>query len=123
MTEEKPRECPEYSMEEWIGQDDPHEDSHEHCRPCRLPVTTNWYFNELKGQGREDLAASLEQVASKEDDPELPLTICREFDRIKGVVEGPLRERLRDFDCATQAFNPDDVAEDSTTETTASEIS
>ena len=42
----------------------------------------------------------------------MPLTLCKEFDRIKDAVEEPLRERLKDFDCATQSFNPDDVVED-----------
>jgi len=44
----------------------------------------------------------------------MPLTLCKQFDIIKDVVEEPLRERLKDFDCATQSFNPDDVVEDST---------
>jgi len=107
------RQCPEFAMEEWIRQDDPLKDDPEHCRPCLLPVTANWYFNELQDQGRKDLAENLEQIATNENDPEMPLTLCKEFDRIKDAVEEPLRERLRDFDCATQSFNPDDVAEDS----------
>lgn len=107
-SEEKRGSCPEFSMEDWIKQPDPRKDDLENCRKCRLPVTTNWYFTELKEKGLSDLAASLEKLASKEDDPELALTICREFDRIKGVVEEPLRERLKDFDCATQSFNPDE---------------
>ena len=109
--EEKPR-CPEFSMEEWIGQEDPYKDDPELCRPCRLGVIANWYFNELEDQGHKELAVSLEKIANKEDDPELPLTLCKEFDRIKDTVEEPLRERLKDFDCATQSFNPDDVVED-----------
>lgn len=107
-SQEETARCPEFSMEEWIGQDDPYKDDLEKCRPCRLGVTANWYFNELQEQGQKELAASLEKIATKEDDPELPLTICKEFDRIKGVVGEPLRERLEDFDCATQSFNPDE---------------
>ena len=103
--------CPETSMEEWIRGDDPRKDDPEHCRPCRLGVTANWYFNELQEQGHEDLAKTLEKISSKED-PEMPLTLCKIFDIIKDVVEEPLRERLKDFDCATQSFNPDDVVED-----------
>lgn len=109
---EDKRQCPEFTMEEWIRQDDPLKDDPEHCRPCRLGVPANWYYNELQDQGRKDLAENLEKIAGKEDDPELPLTLCKEFDRIKAVVEEPLRERLKDFDCATQSFNPDEVVED-----------
>jgi len=110
MTEEK-RQCPASTMEEWIRQEDPLKDDPKHCRPCRLGVTANWYSNELKEQGHEDLAAVIEQVVERPD-PDMPLTLCREFDIIKAVVEEPLRERLKDFDCATQSFNPDDVVED-----------
>ena len=113
MTEER-RQCPEFTMEEWIGQEDPHKDDPEHCRPCRLGVTANWYFNELQEKGHKDLAAIIEQVGTNENDPDMPLTLCKQFDIIKAVVEEPLRERLKDFDCATQSFNPDDVAEEST---------
>ncbi|MBA7614695.1 hypothetical protein ES703_21964 [subsurface metagenome] len=114
MTEER-RQCPAFTMEEWIQQEDPHKDDPNHCRPCRLGVTANWYFTELKEKGHQDLADSIEKIASSEEEPDVPLTLCKEFDRIKDVVEEPLRERLKDFDCATQAFNPEDVVEDSTT--------
>lgn len=109
---EETRQCPSLTMEEWIKQEDPHKDDEVKCRPCRLGVIANWYFTELEEQGHKDLAASLETITTKEDDPNLPLTLCKEFDRIKEVVEKPLRERLKDFDCATQSFNPD-VVEDS----------
>ena len=109
--EEEKRQCPAFTMEEWIRQDDPLKDDPEHCRPCRLGVPANWYLNELQEQGRKDLAEDLEKVATNENDPEMPLSLCREFDRIKDAVEEPLRERLKDFDCATQSFNPDDVVE------------
>jgi len=108
MTEER-RQCPSSTMEEWISQEDPHKDDPRFCRPCRLGVIASWYFNELQEQGQKGLAASLEKITSKEDDPEMPLTLCKELDKIKGVVEEPLRERLKDFDCATQSFNPDVV--------------
>ena len=109
MTQEaEKRQCPALTMEEWISQEDPNKDDPEKCRPCQLGVTANWYFNELEDQGHKDLAASLEKIATKEDDPDLPLTLCKEFDRIKDVVGEPLRERLKDFDCATQTFNPDE---------------
>lgn len=112
MNQEEKRQCPQFTMEEWIRQDDPLKDDPKHCRPCRLGVTANWYFNELKEKGHTDLAAVIERIADKAEDPEMPLTLCREFDIIKDVVEEPLRERLKDFDCATQSYNPDDVVED-----------
>jgi len=111
MTEEKCA-CPGISMEEWIQQEDTHADDPRFCRPCRLGVVASWYVSELKEQGQKDLADALKSITSNEEDANLPLTICKEFDRIKGVVEEPLRERLKDFDCATQVFNPDDVTED-----------
>ncbi|GAI89096.1 unnamed protein product [marine sediment metagenome] len=104
--------CPEFTMEEWIRQDDPLKDDPKHCRPCRLGVPANWYFNELQEKGHEDLAAVIEHIATRVEGPDMPLILCREFDIIKAVVEEPLRERLKDFDCATQSFNPDDVVED-----------
>ena len=107
---EKPQ-CPMYTMEEWISQEDPYKDDLVKCRPCRLSVIGNWYFTELQEQGHQDLAENIEKIATNEEDPEMPLTLCKEFDRIKSVVEEPLRERLKDFDCATQSFNPDDVVE------------
>jgi len=113
MSQVEPRQCPQSTMEEWIGQEDPHKDDPLYCRPCRLGVIASWYFNELKEKGHEDLAEGLEKVALQEEEPEMPLTLCKEFDRIKTVVEEPLRERLKDFDCATQSFDPD-VVEEST---------
>jgi len=115
--EEENSQCPESSMEEWMRQEDPHKDDPGYCRPCRLGVTAQWYFSELNEHGHEGLAENIEKIATNGEDPEMPLTLCKEFDRIKKVVEEPLRERLKDFDCATQSFNPDDVAKDSTTAT------
>jgi len=115
MTEKEGRQCPQFTMDEWIHQEDPHEDDPKYCRSCRLGVIASWYINELKEQGHQDLAAVIEQISFDETDPDLPLTLCKQFDIIKAVVEEPLRERLKDFDCATQAFNPDEVLEESTT--------
>ncbi|GAH35558.1 unnamed protein product, partial [marine sediment metagenome] len=38
----------------------------------------------------------------------LPLTLCEKLDNIKDEVEKPLRERLEEFDCAAQAYKPED---------------
>ena len=112
MTEDKEQQGPKLTMEEWIREPDPHKDDPKFCRPCRLGVIGSWYFNELKEQGHPDLAATIEQIGTDEEDPDMPLTLCKQFDIIKAVVEEPLRERLKDFDNATQSFNPDDVIED-----------
>lgn len=107
MNEEEKRQCPQFTMEEWLCQDDPHKDD-EYCRPCLLGVIANWYFTELQEQGHKELAQNIEQIVTNADDPEMPLTLCKEFDRIKTVVAEPLRERLKDFDCSTQSFNADE---------------
>ena len=112
MTEEQ-RQCPTFTMEEWISQKDPHKDDPRYCRPCQLGVTANWYHSELEDQGRKDLAEKLEKITNDTNNPNMPLILCKEFDRIKKVVEEPLRERLKDFDCATQSFDPDGVVEES----------
>ncbi len=122
MTEEMKRQCPLFTMDEWIRQEDPRKDDPKYCRPCRLGVTARWYRDELKEQGHQDLAAVIEQIGYDETDPELALTLCKQFDIIKAVVEEPLRERLKDFDCATQSFNPDEILEESIT-TAAEKIS
>ncbi|MBA7547705.1 hypothetical protein ES705_40141 [subsurface metagenome] len=114
MTEEEKQQNPILTMEEWIREEDPRKDDPKFCRPCLLGVIGSWYFNELKEQGHQDLAAVIEQTGTNEQDPDLPLTLCKQFDIIKAVVEEPLRERLKDFDRSTQSFNPDDVIEEST---------
>lgn len=115
MTEEGKQQASIPTMEEWIREPDPHKDDPEFCRPCRLGVIAQWYFNELKEKGHQDLAAVIEQIGTNDENPDMPLTLCKQFDIIKVVVEEPLRERLKDFDLATQSFNPNDVVEDSTT--------
>jgi len=113
MTEENKQPDPK-PMGEWIREDDPHKDDPKFCRPCRLGVISNWYFTELKEQGHPDLAAVIEEIGTNEQDPDVSLTLCKQLDIIKAVVEEPLRERLKDFDNATQSFNPEEVTEEST---------
>ena len=112
MAEEKQQ--PKLTMEKWIREDDPHKDDLDYCRPCRLGVISQWYFNELTEKGHPDLAAVIEQIGTNDENPDMPLTLCKQFDIIKAVVEEPLRERLKDFDNATQSFNPEEVIEEST---------
>ncbi|MBA7712636.1 hypothetical protein ES703_121619 [subsurface metagenome] len=113
MTEEGKQQSPILTMEEWIREEDPHKDDPEFCRPCRLGVIAQWYFNELNEKGHPDLAAVIEQIGTNDENPDMPLTLCKQFDIIKAVVEEPLRERLKDFDNATQSFNPEEVIEES----------
>ncbi|GAJ20887.1 unnamed protein product, partial [marine sediment metagenome] len=98
MTEEEKQQTPIPTMEEWIREEDPYKDDPKFCRPCRLGVIASWYFNELTEKGHQDLAAVIEQIGIKDESPDMPLTLCKQFDIIKVVVEEPLRERLKDFD-------------------------
>lgn len=91
-------------MQEWIQEPD-----EANCRPCMLAPVASWYHQELTDQGRTELADELK--ASTENDP---LTICGVLDSIKDRVEEPLRERLKEFDCLAQTFNPDDEPDEST---------
>lgn len=88
---------PSQPMAAWVGGG-----SEAECRPCILGPVVQWYAGELRQQGHEDKAQRIEQAAQGQD----PLQLCAEFDNIKGEVEDPLRERLCDFDCAVQAYDP-----------------
>ena len=96
--------CPNLRpMADWLK-----EGGEEACRPCLLPVTIAWYCDELKARGHPDLAAELETVRKSGDSSR----VCETMDSIKERVPPELRERLEDFDCATQNFNPDEVPEE-----------
>ena len=103
MTEES--KCPVEleTMEKWVQKGKPDE-----CRPCMLGPVTQWYHDELKNQGEKEKAANLGKIAEETDveNMEQVLTLCKEFDTIKETVEEPLRERLKDFDCACQSYDP-----------------
>jgi len=90
-------------MEKWVQ-----EGKEGECRPCQLGVVAQWYNDELKDQGEKQKAANLEKIAEETDvnNMEQVLTLCKEFDTIKKTVEEPLRERLKDFDCACQSYDP-----------------
>jgi predicted nucleotide-binding protein len=98
-------------MKEWVKEKDPNPNV---CKPCSLGVITQWYRDELKEQGQQEIADDLEKTVTDAsgDADQVALTICEELDTIKESVEQPLRERLKDFDCAIQAFNPDDATEE-----------
>lgn len=100
VVEESPK-CPVElkPMEKWVGEEDT-----KQCRPCLLGPVVQWYADELKERGKVAVANRLTKTAEESD----PLTLCRELDNIKNEVEEPLRERLKDFDCAVQAFKDED---------------
>lgn len=89
-------------MAKWVAEPDPK----GLCRECRLGPVIQWYGSELKKKGYEELARELIDIAKAEDTE--PLQLCEKLDKIKDEVEKPLRERLLDFDCAVQAYEPDD---------------
>jgi hypothetical protein len=101
--------CNPKLMAEWIKEESPIE-----CKPCLLGPVAQWYRDELVDKGHQDKAKTLEELADATDmdTPEQVLTFCQELDKIKETVEEPLRERLKDFDCAAQSYDPDAAAED-----------
>lgn len=101
--EEPDREEPDYKpvkMADWI-KSDPDPDGNENCRSCALPVTLQWYRDELRTMNRNDLATRLEGIGLSAN----PLTVAQELDSIKDVVGAKERARLLDFDAATQVNN------------------
>ncbi|MBU1082767.1 MAG: hypothetical protein KKB59_20020 [Spirochaetes bacterium] len=80
------------SMENWIEGDT------TFCRPCILPVTIDWYRQELAERGHPELVEELDRARMSED----PDATCRIMDTIKDKVQVDLRYRLMEFDCSTQ---------------------
>lgn len=93
----EPAKCDPRPMGEWMKEDDP-----DVCRPCVLPVTMSWYYNELNERGLETLAQELDQVKDTGD----PQKVAETLDSIKERAGPDVAERLREFDCATQQFDP-----------------
>lgn len=79
-------------MEQWIKEDT------SFCRPCILPVTLDWYQQELSERGHIELVEELDKARMTED----PEIACRAMDVIKDKVTADLRYRLMEFDCSTQ---------------------
>ena len=101
MTEEK---CPIElkPMAVWVQEEDPK----GICRECLLAPVLQWYREALNEKGYNKFTEELNSIARAAE--VLPLQLCEELDKIKSEVEEPLRERLEGFDCAAQAYNPDD---------------
>ncbi len=89
-------------MEAWLQEPDD-----KKCRSCMLAPVTSWYYEELKEQGKPELAAEVEKATEGDT-----LTLCKVLDNIKGKVEEPLRERLKEFDCLAQSFDPESQPEE-----------
>ena len=80
------------SMEQWISEDT------KFCRPCVLPVTIDWYRQELTERGHIELVEELDKARMTED----PDATCKAMDAIKERLPVDLRYRLMEFDCSTQ---------------------
>lgn len=71
------------------------------CRPCTLPILAGWYKSELEEAGNMTESKRIGDLA--EDPAVTPEQLASELDRIKGSVDGPMRERLKEFDCSIQS--------------------
>ena len=89
-------------MKVWVQEEDPN----GICRECLLAPVLQWYREELNEKGHTKFAEELAQIAHEAE--VLPLTLCEKLDNIKSEVEESLRERLEEFDCAAQAYKPED---------------
>ena len=68
------------------------------CRPCILPVTIDWYRQDLIEWGHQELVEEIDKARLTED----PDATCKVMDAIKGKVPVDLKYRLMEFDCSTQ---------------------
>jgi len=89
-------------MATWVQEKDPR----GICRECLLAPVLQWYREELAEKGHDEFVSELNKIARAAE--VLPLQLCEMFDKIKSEVEEPLRGRLEEFDCATQAYEPED---------------
>jgi hypothetical protein len=79
-------------MEQWV------KEGSDFCRPCILPVTIDWYRQELTERGHLELVEEIDKARMSED----PDATCRAMDAIKDRVPIDLKYRLLEFDCSTQ---------------------
>lgn len=89
-------------MVEWVEE----KDKDGVCRPCLLGPVLQWYRDTLREKEQWQMALKLARLMKRKD--VTPLQLCQELDTIKNQVEAPLKERLEDFDCAVQTYEPDD---------------
>jgi hypothetical protein len=88
--------CPDLkSMAEWLANED-----EEHCHSCTLAITLPWYYEELEKLGDKNLIEELEVVQKTG----IPVDIGEAMDTVKEKVPPEVKQRLLEFDCATQSF-------------------
>jgi hypothetical protein len=85
-------------MAEWvkIEEEDPNK-----CHECMIPIVVAWYFEELEERGEKELLDDLEVVQKKGN----PIETAAALDQVKEQADPELRQRLLEFDCATQTFD------------------
>lgn len=88
-------------MEQWVQAEDPA----GLCRPCLLGPVTSWYIESLQENGHEELARQLGETATNEN--LTPVELARQLDGAKKAVAPEVRERLLDFDCSAQSYQPE----------------
>jgi len=114
--EEEPCACANLQpMAEWIKVEDPGGG----CgRPCTITPVVQWYWQELKAQGYEEIAVQLEAEVDvlEEDNLEQVVALCQDLDEIKASVPPELRKRLEEFDCSIQSFDPDEFSDEAPSE-------
>lgn len=88
-------------MADWVEEEDPT----GFCRECVVGPVVQWYTDELETRGQTTLAQELNEVATGDDSTYSE--ICEKLDNIKKQADKSLKDRLLEFDCAAQTFNPD----------------
>jgi hypothetical protein len=66
-----------------------------------IPIVVAWYFEELEERGEKELLDDLEVVQKKGN----PIETAAALDQVKEQADPELRQRLLEFDCATQTFD------------------
>jgi hypothetical protein len=88
--------CPNLqTMTEWVQSEDTAK-----CRECMLTITVPWYYEELEAQGEKELAEDMQKVQQEGD----PVKVAAALDQIKEQVKPEVKQRLLEFDCASQSF-------------------
>jgi len=94
-------------MAEWIKGEEPGT-----CRTCIIGPVIQWYYEELKERGYDDIAAQLkaEVDVQEEDNVEQLMALCKDLDDIKASAPEELRKRLEEFDISIQSLDPSDFS-------------
>jgi hypothetical protein len=88
--------CPELkTMVDWVASEDSAK-----CHDCIMTVTIPWYYEELEKLGDKELMADFETIQKEGDSIKIAATL----DQIKEQVPPEVKQRLLEFDCATQSF-------------------